>query len=156
MSRVHSDAQQLETIFAFYLNKFCLDNIPDSQTHITKQPIHDDQVLNIGPARLVHLSQNLNSLAKQITTHKSRTIFFSFFTCLSCSESMLVSKQFNTRPAKYYIKKIQFNPSNYNSNHAPRVRFNPNHLALAHHHSGQILQAINTHTINSKFAFYPY
>ena len=73
LSRVHSGAQQFENIFAFYLNKFCLDNIPDSQTHITKQPIHDDQVLNIDPVRLVHLSQNLNSLAKQITTHKSRT-----------------------------------------------------------------------------------
>ena len=62
LPRIQSDAESLQKpTSAFLLNKILLDYILDTQqTHIPKQPTHDDQILNIDPAPLVHLTQYLN------------------------------------------------------------------------------------------------
>ena len=99
-----------------------------------KHSIHDDQMFNRNPASLVHLTQNLSSIAKQIATYKSPTKFSSYS---EANLAALVSKSFN-------------------SNHAPRLRFTPNQLVLAQQNSGQIIRAKNTHTTNTKIAYHTY
>ena len=94
MSRIQTDAKSLQrkkTIPAVHL-KFCLDNTLDTQTHITKQPIQDAQILNINPASPVHLTQNLKSPTKQVTSYKLSTKLSSYTQTRSCSASIFVSK----------------------------------------------------------------
>ena len=66
----------------------------------------------------------------------------------------LSQKLLTATPRFTTTKLISFIYSNFNSNHAPRLRFTPNQLVLAQQNSGQIIRAKNTHTTNTKIAYH--
>ena len=134
LSRIPLDSKSLQkekSLSIFHFNKFYQDNIPDTQTHTTKQPVHDDQILNIDSAPTASPTQNLNPPAKQNTTHKLSTKFSSHSQIILAQEVCLLHN-FLTLAQRHYISNlIRFYHSNFNRNHSPQVLFTQNQLALA-------------------------